>query len=162
MKMSRTLSYAVQALLELSEMGDDHPVSCRQLAEIGGMPKRFLLQILRALVTKGILRSTRGVEGGYMLARPADEISLLEVVEAIEGPVALELPGLTDANPQVGAALAGVNNAVREHLAIVKLSQLAGGTRKEPTFRFPQRRVTASVPREAPAWRELELVGAGI
>lgn len=159
MKMSRTLSYAVQALLELSELGDNQPVSCRQLAEMGGMPKRFLLQILRALVTKGILRSTRGVEGGYTLARPASEISLLEIVEAIDGPVSLELPGLTDGNQEVSAALGGVNSAVRESLAKVRLSQLTGGTRRAPTFRFPQR-VMPSVRQETT--RELDLVGAGI
>lgn len=164
MKMSRTLSYAVQALLELSELGDNQPVSCRQLAEMGGMPKRFLLQILRALVTKGILRSTRGVEGGYTLARPASQISLLEIVEAIDGPVSLELPGLTEGNAQLGAALTGVNSAVRESLGNVRLAQLAGGSRKGPTFRFPQRRVTRSDRHEAAIApiRELELVGAGI
>lgn len=159
MKMSRTLSYAVQALLELSELGDNQPVSCRQLAEMGGMPKRFLLQILRALVTKGILRSTRGVEGGYTLARSASEISLLEIVEAIDGPVSLELPGLTDGNPEVSAALGGVNSAVRESLAKVRLSQLSGGTRRASTFRFPQR-VMPSIRQETT--HELELAGAGI
>lgn len=162
MKMSRTLSYAVQALLELSELGDNQPVSCRQLAEMGGMPKRFLLQILRALVTKGILHSTRGVEGGYTLARPASEISLLEIVEAIDGPVSLELPGLTDGNPEVGAALGGVNAAVRDSLANVRLAHLAGGARKGPTFRFPERRVTPSIRHETAPRPNLELIGAGL
>jgi Rrf2 family protein len=49
------------------------------------MPERFLLQILRSLVTSGILRSTRGVEGGYCLKRPPEQISLLEIIEAVEG-----------------------------------------------------------------------------
>ena len=55
------------------------------------MPERFLLQILRNLVTHGILRSTRGVDGGYSLVRPADEVSVLDVIEAIEGPMDVEL-----------------------------------------------------------------------
>ena len=49
------------------------------------MPERFLLQILRNLVTANLLRSTRGVDGGYLLAVPARDISLLDIVEAIEG-----------------------------------------------------------------------------
>ena len=51
------------------------------------MPERFLLQILRVLVTHGILKSTRGVEGGYSLSRSPEAISLLEVIEAIDGPL---------------------------------------------------------------------------
>ncbi len=53
----------------------------------GQMPERFLLQILRSLVTHGILSSTRGVDGGYALERPVEQISLLEVIEAIDGPL---------------------------------------------------------------------------
>ena len=60
MKISRTIGYAVQAMVQLAETEDVGPVSCRRLAEAGGMPERFLLQILRSLVTSGLLRSTRG------------------------------------------------------------------------------------------------------
>src|SRR6187455_1873955 len=99
MKLSRTVAYAVRATLQLAQLESDGPVPCSKLANEGKMPERFLLQILRNLVTHGILRSTRGVDGGYALVRPADQISLLEVIEAIEGPYdsTLELgDGLTD------------------------------------------------------------------
>src|SRR5436190_15516690 len=86
MKLSRTVSYAVKATLQLAQLEADVPVPCSQLASEGKMPERFLLQILRNLVTHGILRSTRGVDGGYSLIRSPDQISLLEVIEAIEGP----------------------------------------------------------------------------
>src|SRR5688500_6281124 len=86
MKLSRTVAYAVRATLQLAQLQTTGPVPCSRLATEGKMPERFLLQILRNLVTHGILRSTRGVEGGYALLRPAEEISLLEVIEAIEGP----------------------------------------------------------------------------
>jgi len=56
------------------------------------MPARFLLQILRSLVNHGVLESTRGVDGGYRLARPADRISLLEIIEAIDGKLAADVP----------------------------------------------------------------------
>src|SRR4029079_16039606 len=98
MKLSRTVSYAVRATLQLAELSANGPVPCSKLAKEGQMPERFLLQILRNLVTHGILRSTRGVDGGYALVRPAEQISLLEVIEAIEGPYdsALEISeGLT-------------------------------------------------------------------
>src|SRR2546421_10908637 len=86
MKLSRTVSYAVRATLQLAQLSAQGPVPCSRLAADGKMPERFLLQILRNLVTHGILRSTRGVDGGYALVKPANEISLLEVIEAIEGP----------------------------------------------------------------------------
>ena len=57
-----------------------------------GMPGRFLLQVLRNLVVHGVLRSDLGVDGGYTLNRPLDSISLLEVIEAIEGPIAASVP----------------------------------------------------------------------
>ncbi len=65
MKFSRTVSYALQATLQLAQEDRAAPVPCSQLAAEGKMPERFLLQILRNLVTHGILRSTRGVDGGY-------------------------------------------------------------------------------------------------
>jgi Rrf2 family protein len=87
MKLSRTVAYAVRATLQLARQNSGAPVPCSRLAAEGNMPERFLLQILRNLVTHGILRSTRGVDGGYVLVRPPEELSLLEVIEAIEGPL---------------------------------------------------------------------------
>jgi Rrf2 family protein len=92
------------------------------------MPERFLLQILRSLVTHGILRSTRGVDGGYSLVRPPHEVSLLEVIEAIEGPLntgdptAEGMPESTQAALQ--QALRSVTNNSRRQLEAIKLSQL--------------------------------------
>ena len=93
------------------------------------MPERFLLQILRNLVTHGILRSTRGVDGGYALIRPADQISLLEVIEAIEGPYDATLEvggdGLTeDSQNKLRDALSHVTNTTRKQLEAIKLAQL--------------------------------------
>lgn len=93
------------------------------------MPERFLLQILRMLVTHGILRSTRGVDGGYSLVRSPDEISLLEVIEAIDGrmdgnePMS---PSVVEAAmpPRLRNALSEVTDTARRQLEAVKLSQL--------------------------------------
>ena len=128
MKISHTLSYAVQATLQLAQLDEQGPVPCRRLASDGKMPERFLLQILRSLVTHGILRSTRGVDGGYALVRPAEKISLLEVIEAIEGPydAALEVgDGLTESSQHnLRDALGQVNQTARRQLEAIKLSQL--------------------------------------
>jgi Rrf2 family protein len=128
MKLSRTVSYAVKATLQLAQSTGDGPVPCSKLASQGNMPERFLLQILRNLVTHGILRSTRGVDGGYALVKPADQISLLEVIEAIEGPYdsALEIgEGLPpDSQHKLQDALGQVTSTTRRQLEAIKLSQL--------------------------------------
>ena len=128
MKLSRTVSYAVRATLQLAQLEAQGPVPCSRLAADGKMPERFLLQILRNLVTHGILRSTRGVDGGYALVKPANEISLLEVIEAIEGPYdsALEMgDGMSlDSQHSLRDALGHVTATTRRQLESIKLSQL--------------------------------------
>ena len=94
MKVSRTIAYAIHATLQLAGGERGVPIPCSQLANEGQMPERFLLQILRSLVTRGLLRSTRGVEGGYCLARPADEISLRDIVESFDNPLSPSVPDL--------------------------------------------------------------------
>ncbi|MCH7729327.1 MAG: Rrf2 family transcriptional regulator [Planctomycetes bacterium] len=128
MKLSRTVSYAVRATLQLAESGSSVPVPCSRLAADGNMPERFLLQILRTLVTSGILRSTRGVDGGYTLHKAPDQVSLLDLIEAIEGPIQATEPvaeGLIeDAHRRLLAALDKVAKSSRDQLAAIKLSQL--------------------------------------
>jgi len=128
MKLSRTVGYALKATLQLAQEQSRTPVPCSRLASEGKMPERFLLQILRSLVTHGILQSTRGVEGGYTLVRNPDEISLLEVIEAIEGPVRAQMPpgeGLDDeAHIRLQDALRQVTEQSRRDLASVKLAHL--------------------------------------
>ena len=128
MKLSRTVSYAVQATLQLAKNESSEPVPCSQLASTGNMPERFLLQILRNLVTHGILRSTRGVDGGYSLRRPADDVSLLDVIEAIEGPLdghAVSIDGFPEeAQTKLHDALKEVTASSRRQLEAIKLSQL--------------------------------------
>lgn len=129
MKLSRTSSYALQAILQLAKSdASGSPVPCSRLAADGKMPERFLLQILRSLVTHGILGSTRGVVGGYSLERNPDDISLLDVIEAVDGPVVPSLPtheGLSDdANQKLKCVLASVTELARRELAAIKLSQL--------------------------------------
>lgn len=128
MKLSRTVSYALQATLQLARANRGVPVPCSQLAAEGGMPERFLLQILRNLVTHGILESTRGVEGGYTLSRNPEEVSLLEVIEAIDGPMGASIAtneGLSRQSQRVlQDALEGVAAITRKELESIKLAHL--------------------------------------
>jgi len=128
MRLSRTVFYALQATLQLAQAGHGDPVPCSRLAAEGRMPERFLLQVLRNLVAHGILESTRGVDGGYSLQRPPEAISLLEVIEAIEGPLTSAIPatdGLCEQSKnRLQEALLRVTAAAREELATIKLAHL--------------------------------------
>jgi Rrf2 family protein len=109
------------------------PIPCSQLAKHGHMPERFLLQVLRSLVNHGILVSTRGVDGGYSLARPLDDISLLQILEATEGPQVPVIPPL-DAIPEssresLQEVLHDVTAAACKRMSEVKLSALHAARR---------------------------------
>jgi len=81
--------YAVVALAELARSGE-RPVPIAQVAERREMPVQFLEQLFTTLRRDGLLQSQRGVKGGYTLARPADEITVLEVVQSLDGKVGEE------------------------------------------------------------------------
>ena len=81
--------YAVVAMAELARSGD-RPVPIAQVAERRGMPVQFLEQLFSTLRRDGLLHSQRGVKGGYTLARPPEEITVLEVVQALDGKVGQE------------------------------------------------------------------------
>lgn len=87
MRISAKVDYAVRAALELAAAGDD-PVKGDAIAEAQGIPLKFLENILGELKHHGVVASRRGAQGGYWLARPAEEISLADVVRAVEGPLA--------------------------------------------------------------------------
>ena len=81
--------YAVVAMAELARSGE-RPVPIAQVAERRGMPVQFLEQLFSTLRRDGLLHSQRGVKGGYTLARPPDQITVLEVVQALDGKVGQE------------------------------------------------------------------------
>jgi Rrf2 family transcriptional regulator, cysteine metabolism repressor len=126
--LSRTVSYALQAVLQLADTGSEDPVPCRRLAAQGHMPERFLLQILRSLVTKGILQSSRGVDGGYTLERKLAEVSLLEIIEAVDGPLVAAAPvgeGFPrQSKHRLRAVLEEMTEVVRRQLDSIKLANL--------------------------------------
>lgn len=89
MQIPRRVDYGLRAVIYLS---DREPGKCSSIAEIAshqGMPKKFLEKIIQDLVRGGLIQSKRGAAGGYMLARAADTISFRDVIEALEGPIAV-------------------------------------------------------------------------
>lgn len=88
MKVSTRGDYASRALLSLALHAEDQPTSVRDIAERTGLPQPYLEQILLALKGAGLVRSKRGVGGGYVLARPPAEITLGQIVSAVDGPIA--------------------------------------------------------------------------
>lgn len=89
MQITRQADYAVRAVLYLAEMGQDHRAPTSQIAEEKQIPPSFLAKIVSQLSVAGLLQTSRGARGGVTLAKPANEISLLDVVEAIDGPIML-------------------------------------------------------------------------
>jgi len=88
MKVSTRADYAARALLSLALHGLDRPTSVKEIAERTALPQPYLEQILLSAKGAGLVRSKRGVGGGYVLARPPEEITLAEILSAVEGPLA--------------------------------------------------------------------------
>ncbi|HXY84628.1 MAG TPA: Rrf2 family transcriptional regulator [Gaiellaceae bacterium] len=88
MRVSAKVDYALRAVIELAADDGDVPVKGERIAQAQEIPLKFLENILGDLRHAGIVRSQRGVEGGYWLARPPSEISVADVVRAVEGPIA--------------------------------------------------------------------------
>ena len=87
MRVSAKVDYAVRAAAELAASGPG-PVKGEALSQAQGIPLKFLENILGELRHAGLVRSQRGAEGGYWLAKPAEEITIADVIRAVEGPLA--------------------------------------------------------------------------
>jgi Rrf2 family transcriptional regulator, cysteine metabolism repressor len=128
MRLSHSVAYAIQAALQLAGNGHHRPISCGKLAECGHMPERFLLQVLRSLTKQGILQSVRGGTGGFCLNRDPSDISLLELIEAVDGPLCTGLPANSHIPAQSSLLLQNtlqrVVETTRGQLAAMKLSLL--------------------------------------
>ena len=133
MRVSAKADYALRAVIELAVIGGDAPVKGERIAQAQEIPLKFLENILGDLRHAGIVRSQRGVDGGYWLARPADEITVAEVIRGVEGPIAnvrgigpeqVEYAGSAARLRDVWIAVRANLRAVLEHVTI---ADLAGG-----------------------------------
>ena len=89
LRLTKQADYAIILLIRLAEEGKDTAMSARDLAEGVHLPAPIVSKVLKQLTREGLLESLRGVHGGYRLTRPAAEISLAEIITAVEGPIAL-------------------------------------------------------------------------
>ena len=130
-RVSAKADYALRAAIELAA-GGEGPVKGERIAQAQEIPLKFLENILGDLRHAGIVRSQRGVEGGYWLARPADEITVAEVVRAVEGPIAnvrgvgpeqVEYAGSAALLRDVWIAVRANLRAVLEHVTIADLAR---------------------------------------
>jgi Rrf2 family protein len=123
--------YAVRAAVELAAAGD--LVTAEQVADAQGIPLNFLENILRDLRRAGVVESRRGQQGGYTLARPAEEISVADVIRAVEGPLATvrgqapEDLAYAGSAERLGEVWVALRAAVRSVLEQVSLADVARG-----------------------------------
>jgi Rrf2 family protein len=132
-RVSAKADYALRAAAELAAAEGAGPVKGEQLARAQSIPPKFLENILLELRHAGLVQSQRGVDGGYWLARPADEITLAEVIRAVEGPLAnvrgtrpesVEYQGTAEPLRRVWVA---VRASLRGVLESVTLADVASG-----------------------------------
>ena len=132
MRISAKADYAVRAAAELAAAAPGgRPVKGEQLASAQGIPQKFLENILADLRTAGLVRTRRGAEGGYALARAPAEISLADVMRAVEGPLAavqgirpesLHYAGAATRLPEVWVALRANLRSVLERVSLADLT----------------------------------------
>jgi Rrf2 family protein len=104
--------YALQAVVDIAARAAKDPVPSHAVARGRGVSQRFLLKVLKDLAKAGVLRSAKGPNGGYQLARPAADITLYEILVAVDGPPLCEAPSVT-----VDRATAEVLNGVSRAMA---------------------------------------------
>jgi Rrf2 family protein len=121
MRISAKADYAVRAAVELAGAAGGEPTKAERVARAQNIPLNFLENILGELRHAGIVRSHRGADGGFRLARPADQITIADVIRAVEGPLATVRGGPPEelTYPGQAAELARVWIAVRKSLRAV-------------------------------------------
>jgi Rrf2 family protein len=129
MKLSNAARYALEALVYLAAQRNGGTIASHIIAEAEGIPERFLLKVLKPLVSARILQSLKGPNGGYRLAKPTKAITLLEVVEAVDGPIRGQVSFEGQDSKGLESFLQGVCDeaavTVRRHYQKVRLADLA-------------------------------------
>ncbi|MCI0643102.1 MAG: Rrf2 family transcriptional regulator [Gemmataceae bacterium] len=129
MKLTRASTYALHAVAYMAIQKKDQPTASHIIAEKRGIPERFLLKVLKPLVSAQVLYSVKGPNGGYRLAKPANEITVLEVLEAVDGPIRGLAPTGGDPRNAINRKLDQICHdsaeTLRKHLGKIKLSDLS-------------------------------------
>jgi Rrf2 family protein len=131
MHVTAKADYAVRAVVELAGSKQDSPRKVDEVAQAQRIPVSFLENILTQLRSSGIVRSQRGPEGGYWLARPADQLNLAQIIRAVEGPLVgvrgqrpeeIEYVGSAESLKQVWIALRANLRKVLEHVTVADVA----------------------------------------
>lgn len=136
MKLSVKSDYAARAVLGLARRHSaDKPVNAETLAVENGISTPYLVQILIELKAKNIVRSQRGKEGGYTLARPPAEITLADVIEAVHGSI-FETPALNDPGcpPELSSAWKQLQQAVEKAGRQITFQSLADASNERKMY----------------------------
>ena len=134
MKLTRASSYALHAVAYMAIQKSDKPVASHHIAAARGIPERFLLKVLKPLVSARVLLSIKGPNGGYRLARTPSDITMLEILEAVDGPIRGQAPfteanGDGNLNKKLEHICSQTADQVRKHLEKVRISDLISGKR---------------------------------
>ena len=140
MRVSAKADYAVRAMVELAAAGNsaERPAKGEMLAASQDIPMRFLENILGELRVHGLVQSRRGAEGGYWLAKPPDDVTLAEIIRAVEGPLATIRGESADALEYRGGATPlrevwlALRANIRQVLESVTLADVVAGRLPEP------------------------------
>ncbi|MBP7930319.1 MAG: Rrf2 family transcriptional regulator [Acidimicrobiia bacterium] len=126
MKVSTRGDYATRALVSMALHDPQVPTSVKEIAERTGLPQPYLEQILLAIKGAGLVRSKRGVGGGYVLARPARDISVADVLAAVDGPIASDFDEIEHSEGRcvIQDIWVEVFERMREYLNAVTLADL--------------------------------------
>jgi len=139
-RISRLTDYGIVVMAHLAECRDDESHNARELAEDTQLPAPVVSKILKSLTRAGLLISQRGSKGGYSLARTPDEIPVVEMITALEGPVGITectiQPGTCaqESNCQVRDPWQRINDAVHAALEKITLADLATPIDSESPF----------------------------
>jgi Rrf2 family protein len=130
MKLTRASTYAIHAVAYMAAQPKrNEPVASHVIARKRGIPERFLLKVLKPLVSAQVLYSVKGPNGGYRLARSPQDISILEVVEAVDGPIRGHAPAgprstATPLHRKLEQICSQAAQVVRKQLGKIKVADL--------------------------------------
>ncbi len=131
MRISAKADYAVRAAIELAATSNGKAVPAERIATSQGIPLNFLEHILSELRVAGVVRSQRGTDGGYRLAKEAGQITIADIIRAVEGPLATvrggkpeeaEYPGVASQLPRVWIAVRKNLRNVVEHVTVADIA----------------------------------------
>jgi len=130
LRMAKLTDYGIVLLTQFAARQDASPMTARELAALAKLPQPTVGKLLKQLSHNGLLTSLRGTKGGYSLARPAGEITVAQIIEALEGPMALtecQAPGVCEQERfcSVKPNWLVINRTVRDALSNVTLADMS-------------------------------------